>query len=152
MHLTWDEVLEMAQAGIEFGSHTVSHPILARLEESEMVNEVQESKRELEERLRRDVLAFAYPAGRGSRVDDVARQVVARCGFKFAVTSNEGVVRAGAYDRFALPRIPVEREILLPEYRANLTYPEMMLRLFWRESLATVPRPVPGRGTEAIRD
>jgi len=31
LHLSWEEIAEMAEAGVLFGSHTVSHPPLARL-------------------------------------------------------------------------------------------------------------------------
>ncbi len=59
--LTWAEVLELQSAGIEFGSHTVNHPVLVKLGWPEIEKELRESKATLEKRLGRPALAFAYP-------------------------------------------------------------------------------------------
>ena len=59
--LTWAEVLELQSAGMEFGSHTVTHPVLVKLGWPEIERELRESKATLEKRLGRPALAFAYP-------------------------------------------------------------------------------------------
>jgi len=46
--LSWEEVREMAQNGITFGAHTVSHPHLAQLDYSQQKKEIEESLRQLE--------------------------------------------------------------------------------------------------------
>ena len=62
--LTWDQVREMHQAGIEFGSHTVSHTILSCIPKPAMMKELQDSKNEISERLGCPVVTFAYPNGK----------------------------------------------------------------------------------------
>ena len=47
-HLSQDEILEMAEHGIEFGSHTMNHRLLNKLSELEVKSEVEEAKREIE--------------------------------------------------------------------------------------------------------
>jgi peptidoglycan/xylan/chitin deacetylase (PgdA/CDA1 family) len=61
--VTWPEVREMRRAGIEFGSHTVTHPILTRVSPAEAREEIVASKRRLEEVLGEPVAWFCYPQG-----------------------------------------------------------------------------------------
>jgi len=61
--LTWAEVGEMAAAGIEFGSHTVSHLDVRQASEETIATELAESKRAIEQHVGADVVSFAYPYG-----------------------------------------------------------------------------------------
>ena len=45
--ITWDEIREYARQGHEFGSHTVTHPYLAALDEVNMLYELEKSKAEI---------------------------------------------------------------------------------------------------------
>ena len=86
--LTWDEVRQLDAAGIEIGSHTVSHPILTQVDKQQLRYELHESKLHLEARLRRNVDLFCYPNGDCNK--DVAREVK-RAGYGCAVTTNYGL-------------------------------------------------------------
>lgn len=61
--LSWDEVREMDSNGISFGAHSVTHPILTNMPLKQAQAEIIQSKRAIEERLSREVTAFAYPNG-----------------------------------------------------------------------------------------
>src|SRR5439155_5121901 len=61
--LTWEQCHEMAQHGIEFGSHTVSHTPLAHEPRAQMLRELRDSLEEIEQRLPRRVRFVAYPNG-----------------------------------------------------------------------------------------
>ena len=128
MHLNWDEVGEMARRGIEFGGHTVTHPILSQVSEARIEEEVRQSKRDIEERLGTKVFAFAYPVGEESSYGEAARRAVANAGYNFAVSYREGTVAADGFDRYALPRIRVEAAYSHKVFRANLMFPRLMLR------------------------
>lgn len=128
MHMSWEEVKEMAARGIEFGSHSVTHPILARISEEQLTRELVESKREIEQRLGGEVVAFAYPAGRRSRINPAVCQAVARHGYRYAVAFDEGIITDLDKDRFTLPRIHVERDHSMSLFRANLRFPRLMFR------------------------
>ncbi len=65
--LNWDEVHEMAAAGIEIGSHGCSHRILTRLKVEEAEEELVRSKAELEGRIGHSVQHFAFPNGAANR-------------------------------------------------------------------------------------
>lgn len=60
-HLTWKQVEEMRDAGMEIGSHSVSHPYLTK--SSHAHKEIFDSKKILEEKLGISISAFAYPFG-----------------------------------------------------------------------------------------
>jgi peptidoglycan/xylan/chitin deacetylase (PgdA/CDA1 family) len=62
--MTSDEVRGLHSAGMEIGGHTVSHPILARLEADEAAREIRAGKEALESLLRTPVSLFAYPNGK----------------------------------------------------------------------------------------
>lgn len=103
-HLSQDEILEMADHGIEFGSHTMNHRLLNRLSEPEVKSEVEEAKREIENLLQKPCLTFAYPAGFFS---EPARRAVERAGHIAAFTTTYGPT--DRVDLFALNRTEVLR-------------------------------------------
>ncbi len=109
--LTWDQVREMFSAGIEFGSHTVSHTILSRIPELEIVRELQHSKEELSGNLKTRISLFAYPNGKHGDFDDHTKSLVRDCGYSCAVTCCSGF-NSPSSDIFALKRgLPWQTEI-----------------------------------------
>ncbi|MGA8849160.1 MAG: polysaccharide deacetylase family protein [Dehalococcoidia bacterium] len=61
--LSWDEVGEMSNDCIAFGAHTVNHPILTNVPLEQARWEITQSKKDIEERLGKEVTAFSYPYG-----------------------------------------------------------------------------------------
>ncbi len=61
--LSWREIKRMEKKGIEFGSHTVNHPILTNVSLDEAKWEIINSKNCIEENLATEVKSFAYPNG-----------------------------------------------------------------------------------------
>jgi peptidoglycan/xylan/chitin deacetylase (PgdA/CDA1 family) len=106
--LTWGEVRELHQAGIEFGSHTVNHPELVKLAWPEIEAELRHSKSTIEQKLGAPVTSFAYPYAFPSAKQDFVRgfrDLLARAGYESSVTT--GIGRAGITDDFLfLPRLP----------------------------------------------
>ena len=77
-HLGWNQIIEMSESGIEFGSHTRTHQDLRQLDEEELRNELVESENALEKNLRKKIETLSYPFGRyNQRVMDTA----AGCGY-----------------------------------------------------------------------
>lgn len=99
-----DQVRSLRAMGMDVGGHTVTHPILTRLDAEGARREIAGGKRELESILGEPIALFAYP--NGVPVQDYASEHVALardCGFKAAVSTAWG---AGSMrsDRFQLPR------------------------------------------------
>ncbi|HSW08976.1 polysaccharide deacetylase family protein [Aquabacterium sp.] len=98
------QVRAMRAAGMGIGAHTVSHPILARLQPDAARAEMRASKQALEALLGEPVRLFAYPNGKPG--EDYSPQSVAlarELGFEAAVSTAWGAARRST-DRFQLPR------------------------------------------------
>lgn len=101
--MNWDQMLELASSGVEFGGHSHNHVQLDVLSQSEAWNEISRCKAELEEHLKRPVETFAYPHGYHSA--NVRKLVIkagytSACGVKNALSSPDD-------DKFALARVIV---------------------------------------------
>jgi peptidoglycan/xylan/chitin deacetylase (PgdA/CDA1 family) len=74
--------------GIEFGSHSCSHPKLTSLTPDEVTREFKESQTLIARNLNKGAMTFAYPYGDYNRaIAEQARQ----SGYTCAVTTDEGV-------------------------------------------------------------
>jgi peptidoglycan/xylan/chitin deacetylase (PgdA/CDA1 family) len=104
--LTWQQVSEMDQGGIDFGSHTENHVILTRVPAEVAEAEVQGAKQLLEERLHRECTLFCYPNGRPGDFDDNTKQMLQYAGFEGAVLAISGSVAPGD-DPFTLKRVGI---------------------------------------------
>ena len=114
-----DQVRQLRAMGMEIGAHTISHPILTRLEPEAARHELADSKAYLQDLLREPVNLFAYPNGVPGQ-DYAAEHVemVQACGFKAAVSTAWGAASARSH-RFQLPRFtPWDRSRL--RYAARL--------------------------------
>jgi peptidoglycan/xylan/chitin deacetylase (PgdA/CDA1 family) len=107
--LTWAEITELRQAGIQFGSHTVNHPKLVELSWSGIQSELSNSKSDIEQHLGEPVSAFCYPFAFPQTDRSFAhtfRDLVVQTGYSCCTTTELGRVRTGT-DPFRLKRLPV---------------------------------------------
>ncbi len=88
--LTWDEVRQMNKDDIEFGSHTVTHPILTRVKSDQAKYEISQSKIEIEREIAKKVLHFSYPNGERADFDEHIKQLVKDNNYISACTSING--------------------------------------------------------------
>lgn len=102
--MTPEQVRGLRAAGMQVGAHTVSHPILARLDEATARREIASGKAALEDLLGETVTLFAYPNGRP--VDDFTSRdvrLVRECGFAAAFSTAWGTATRDS-DMYQLPR------------------------------------------------
>jgi len=99
--MTWRDLTALDPGLVTIGSHSVSHPMLPRLDAAAARAEIVESRRRLEGKLGRAVEFFCYPAGAYS--ESVVADV--RAHYRAAVTTDPGLVDAGD-DRHRLRRVP----------------------------------------------
>ncbi|HXF86663.1 MAG TPA: polysaccharide deacetylase family protein [Anaerolineales bacterium] len=104
--LTWKQLRELASDPlVTLGAHTANHYVLSVLADHEVVFEIAESKRLLENHLERGVDHFAYPFGNRREAGKREFRIAAECGFKTAMTTRFGnIFRAHASHLTALPR------------------------------------------------
>jgi GT2 family glycosyltransferase/peptidoglycan/xylan/chitin deacetylase (PgdA/CDA1 family) len=96
-------LLTLVAAGIEIGSHSLSHRQLTKVDGEEVPAEMRESAEQIEAAGLPRPRAFAYPYGEW---DQRAAAAAAESGYAAAFTVEPGLVRPGC-DRYALPRIEV---------------------------------------------
>jgi peptidoglycan/xylan/chitin deacetylase (PgdA/CDA1 family) len=102
--MTAEQMRHLHASGMDIGAHTVSHPILAKLDPERAGIEIREGKNRLEALTGAPVTLFAYPNGKPGR-DYGAEHVgmVKQLGFEAAVSTAWGAAHA-ASDPFQLPR------------------------------------------------
>lgn len=123
--LDWSQIREMSAAGIEFGSHTVSHPILSRLDDDELERELTVSREHLEQELGMPAPVLAYPVGGPEEFNDKVVRAAGAAGYRLGVSYMPGVNRLGDMDRFRLRRQHVERYVSNAWFSGLLSLPEI---------------------------
>jgi peptidoglycan/xylan/chitin deacetylase (PgdA/CDA1 family) len=98
--LNWQQIEELSREGIQFGSHSVTHPDMTALSDLAAEGEMIESKGEIESHTGIPAEFFCYPYGRWSTI---VRNLVSRH-FSGACSTGAGIVEPDA-DPFALPRV-----------------------------------------------
>ncbi|MEG5053662.1 MULTISPECIES: sulfotransferase [unclassified Microcoleus] len=105
----WPEILQLRDAGIEFGSMSATHPPLTALSPTEIVREAAKSRAILERGLEKSVKCFAYPYG---DVDPIVAHLIGASGYTFGVSYK---LNFSSFDDslLSLPRIKVTGENFL---------------------------------------
>lgn len=103
-YLTWDEVKIMAENKISFGSHTMNHVCLEdALDDKVLKEEIEGSKKLIEEKLGKPVDYFCYPVG---AFTEKAKNVVIGSGYRAAFSTNRGLAKLDR-DLYEFKRIKV---------------------------------------------
>ncbi len=91
-------------AGMDVGAHTLTHPILARLDDEAARGEIVQGRERLQALLDEPIPLFAYPNGKpGQDYSPRSVQLVREAGFEAAVSTAWGVATV-ASDPFQIPR------------------------------------------------
>ncbi len=94
-YMNSDQIAALRKAGMEIGSHTLTHPDLTDLESADVRRQLTESKD--------DTNVFCYPAG---RYNDRVKDLVKEAGYVAAVTTKSGVATEDT-KLFDLPRLRI---------------------------------------------
>ena len=116
--LSVDEARSLLARGIGFGAHTVTHAALPECRDDALVQEVLESKRQLQLALERPMRTFAYPYG-GLDVRSV--EAVGRAGFLSACTTEPRLARLDD-DPLLVPRIEVKHGDSLRRFLTHVLF------------------------------
>ncbi len=106
--LTWEEVIEMNNNGIDFGSHGCSHRIMPGLTDAEIERELIESKRIIEGKLSREINLFSYPNG---DYCNHIREMVLNCGYVCALATKGKKESEPDTNLYSLKRISVHEGV-----------------------------------------
>jgi peptidoglycan/xylan/chitin deacetylase (PgdA/CDA1 family) len=94
--LTSNELAQLAQDGLlDFGAHTVNHPMLSSLPADEQLREMIESREHLEAIVGRQIATFAYPYGKAGDITQTTVETAQAAGFQAACTTFPGSIESG---------------------------------------------------------
>jgi peptidoglycan/xylan/chitin deacetylase (PgdA/CDA1 family) len=86
--LDWPALRELLAAGLALGSHTRTHPLLTRVDDRVLAEEIGGGVADLAREVGSDLPAFAYPSG---EVPDAAMASLREAGIRAAFTTERGV-------------------------------------------------------------
>lgn len=108
LFMNWKMITEMADNGMDIGSHTCSHQILSHLSEIEQNNEFTKSKKIIEDKIKSEVVALAYPVGAYTSYNFASSIGVKNAGYKIAFDFEKGINTSPLKCRkFQLHRFPI---------------------------------------------
>ena len=108
------QVREWLAAGHEIGSHTLRHPYLTRVSRDQAREEIQSSRKKLEDIFGRRIDHFCYPYGDWN---ESVRDLVSEAGYRTACTTEPGV------------NTPADSLFTLKRFTAR--YPSTSLKALW---------------------
>ncbi len=89
--LTSEQIRQMADRGVAFGGHTVTHPILSRESQERVRHEVRTCRHALEKLTGQTIRCFAYPNGRRQDFNSMVIAELVAAGYEVALTSIHGL-------------------------------------------------------------
>lgn len=99
--LSLEDVARLDAEAVEVAAHCERHADLTGMRTDEVLRDITESRRRLEDAVGHAIDGFAYPGG---RQDHAVRQTIARAGFSYAAGTDRGVNRR-PFEAFNLRRI-----------------------------------------------
>lgn len=102
-YMTWEQIQEMSEQGIYFGSHTLSHQELAMVDRDEAYRQLRDSKSIIEWRTLRWVEYIAFPCG---SFNDATLEEAIKAGYKGGFAVRYDLTREGDFP-FDMNRIPI---------------------------------------------
>lgn len=111
MWMTWDMAREMKAAGMGFGGHSASHPVMSMCAVERQKWEIEQCRDRIASELGQIPTLFSYPVGGPNRFTSETTDLVRAAGFQFAFTFSRGWVNNHLSNPLRLSRAAVESEI-----------------------------------------
>ena len=132
--MNWDMVKEMQESGlVSFYSHTTTHRKCAELSDAELMRELQDSRRIIEQRLNKPSPYLCWPKG---SYNSGAIEAAKRAGYKALFTTGKGIVKKGS-DAFSIKRIVV---------KDNISWFKSRVRIYTNPLFSRIYLTIRGRG------
>lgn len=122
--MSWDQIKEIADTDLlSIGSHTVSHRVMATISDEDELNELQESKAFLEQKLGREIKSIGYPVGGYDAFSDRTKKNARKAGYRIGFSFNTGVNYGKITDPYDIKRIGPAED--LPTYNSTVILPKV---------------------------
>lgn len=120
--MSWAQVREMSEAGMEIGSHSCTHPILSKLSVEMLEKELVDSKVEIERELGKECLTISYPVG-GRAAFNSKVKMICEANYRVGCSYISGSNNIDSSDLFELKRLHVERYTSIERFASMLAAP-----------------------------
>ncbi len=113
--LSWDQVIELSRHPLAtIGAHTVNHLSLKSLTDDKVFEEITNSIKIIEDKIKLPVLYFAYPIGTHEEAGEREYSIASHCNIKMAFTAEKGnIFRKHATQLHSLPRVSINETMRL---------------------------------------
>lgn len=123
--MEWSHVREMAANALDFGGHTVTHPVLANLSRSEQEHEVRQCRVRIEAELGRPIRAFSYPVGQRESFNATTQSCLREAGYEWAFSYYGGFNRPDEANPYDLRRVAIESHTSRAMFRSLACVPQV---------------------------
>lgn len=104
--VTWEQLREMRAGNIEIGGHTMTHPILSKIDVALLDKEIGGCRQRIEEKLSAEVHSFCYPNSGPGDINEAVIAAVSRAGYSGAVFGTN----LARWDRYQIPRMAISND------------------------------------------
>jgi peptidoglycan/xylan/chitin deacetylase (PgdA/CDA1 family) len=123
--VTWRMAREMAAAGMSFGGHTDTHPVLTTLPPGDQRAEIERSLDRIATELGERPTTFAYPVGYQDTFDSSTKAAASAAGVRLAFSNYGGYTRTSNWDPLDIRRVAVGQGTTDAAFRWTLGLPAL---------------------------
>lgn len=105
--MTWDQARQLKAAGVDVGSHSLTHTALGPQSDEAIHREVFAARALLQERIGDHSVHFSYPYGREASMSEKTEAILRQAGYNCALTLEQDSVRCDEVNPLRLPRLIV---------------------------------------------
>jgi peptidoglycan/xylan/chitin deacetylase (PgdA/CDA1 family) len=104
--MNFEQISEWLISGFNIGSHTLDHVNLTKLNKNDKINQIINSKKDLNSKFNTDIDTFAFPFG---SYDDETQSIINEY-YDYAVTTKRSRFVKNKFNNKLLPRVPVSKD------------------------------------------
>jgi peptidoglycan/xylan/chitin deacetylase (PgdA/CDA1 family) len=123
--VTWRMAREMAAAGMSFGGHTDTHPVLTTLPAADQRAEIERSLDRIATELGERPTTFAYPVGYQETIDSSTKAAASAAGVRLAFSNYGGYTRPSNWDPLDIRRVAVGQGTTEAAFRWTVGLPAL---------------------------
>jgi peptidoglycan/xylan/chitin deacetylase (PgdA/CDA1 family) len=117
--MNFEQISEWLINGFNIGSHTLDHVDLTKLNKNDKINQIINSKKDLNSKFNTDIDTFAFPFG---SYDDETQSIINKY-YDYAVTTKRSRFVKNKFNNKLLPRVPVSKDDSLFKFFLKIKTP-----------------------------
>ncbi len=107
--VTWPQLQEMCAEGLDVGSHTISHPLLTKLDSATLTHELSDSAATIKTQLGRQPKGICYPNGRPEDINPETILKAQEAGYTYGLLGKNLV--ASSHHPFLIGRMATSKDL-----------------------------------------